>query len=130
MDIKKIEKFLKEELQLTLHPKKRYFQSVYKGVSFLGTRIYPHCRYPSNRIQQKFKKALHDLPSENFKPETLISYLGFLKHMQGDKFIARMFRKYHLDYRLYLELRSPDSRPILEIVEDLRQQAIANQKQK
>lgn len=127
-DIKKIKKFLQKELLLTLHPKKLYFQSVYKGVPFLGVRIYPHCLYPSNRIQQKFKKALHDLPSENFKPETLISYLGFLKHMQGDKFVAKTFKKYNLDYNLYLELRSPDSRPVLEVVKDLRQQAIDNQK--
>ena len=125
-DVKKIEKFMREELQLTLHPKKRYYQSVYKGVPFLGTRIYPHCLYPSNRIQQKFKKAIHDLSSINFKPETLISYLGFLKHTQSDKFVAEVFKKNNLDFNLYRELRSDNPRPTLEIVEDLRWQALAN----
>ena len=44
-DVNKIDDFLKRELGLVLHPKKRYCQPVRRGMSFLGARIYPYCLF-------------------------------------------------------------------------------------
>lgn len=74
-------KSLREELELTLHPKKRYMQSVYKGMPYLGARIYPRCLYPSDRTQAKFWKAVRDYDSGVGKAESVISYLGHMKHL-------------------------------------------------
>lgn len=119
-DVKKIERFLKDELQLTLHPKKRYYQSVYKGVSFLGARIYPRCLYPSDRIQKKFEQALYNLRSGRVKNETVISYFGYLKHLDADKYVKKVFDKYGYDYDLYLESKTPTRRPWNDIIDDMR----------
>ena len=80
-DIRLIEEFLRNELGLTLHPKKRYCQSVYKGMPYLGARIYPHCLYPSDRLQAKFQKAIHDYDKGKGNINTVISYLGHIWHM-------------------------------------------------
>ena len=56
-DVVKIEDFLRIELRLTLHKKKRYYQEVKKGMSFLGARTHPHCLYPSDRLQRNFSRA-------------------------------------------------------------------------
>lgn len=118
-DIKKIEKYLRDELQLTLHPKKRYFQSVYKGVNFLGARIYPHCYYPSNRLQSKLNAVLRNL--DQVSSETVASYFGLYKHLNGEKYVHRLFVKYGLDFRLYQEFQSPTrTRSVLEIIRELK----------
>ncbi|MBQ2660845.1 RNA-directed DNA polymerase [Candidatus Saccharibacteria bacterium] len=119
-DVPVIEEFLKEELGLTLHPKKRYYQSVYKGISFLGVRIYPHCLYPSNRIQKKFKYTLHKLGTDEIKKETVVSYFGYLKHLDVAKYVKQMFDKYGHDYNLYLESLSPNRRSWDEIMNDFK----------
>lgn len=120
-DVKKIERFLKDRLLLTLHPKKRYYQSVYKGVPYLGARVYPHCIYPSNRLQKKFNHVLYELThGGKISDETVIAYFGFLVHCDADKYIRKMFDKYGLDYGLYLESKQPDRRPWKEIIAELK----------
>lgn len=44
-------KFLKEELHLTLHPKKIYLQKAGNGVQFLGTFIKPFYTVSDRRIK-------------------------------------------------------------------------------
>jgi len=50
----KIEAFLDGELQLELHPLKRYLQHYTKGVNFLGAVIKPHRSYIANRTKKNF----------------------------------------------------------------------------
>ena len=120
-DTKRIEKFLKDDLDLTLHPKKHYCQSIYKGVPFLGARIYPHCLYPSDRIQAKFKRALAGYRTGRIKDETLISYLGFVEHLDADKYVKRLFDKYGYDFRLYQEFKDKKHRRSMQqILDDLK----------
>ena len=118
-DVQVIERFLKERLRLTLHPKKRYYGSVYQGVSFLGYRIYPHCLYPSNRLQQKLRKIAYELKRGTARPEIVTSYFGLLAHMNADNFVKRLFNTYGLDYRLYEEIKRTDRRPLDEIIKSL-----------
>ncbi len=122
-DTARIRDFLYYQLDLTLHPKKYYVQSVYKGVSFLGARIYPRSLVPSDRLQSKFKKAVKNFVGTNGRDlkarETLISYFGLLRHLHADKFVGKVFDQYDLDFNLYLESKSIDRRPFYEILDDL-----------
>lgn len=56
-----IEKYLKEELLLTLHPNKSYLQHINKGVAFLGAVVYPYRIHPGKRLKTNMKIALEDL---------------------------------------------------------------------
>ena len=75
--------WLKENLRITLHPKKVYLQEVKKGVKFLGYVIKPGRLYAGNQVVYAFRKAAEKMcKSEN--PEKYIpsvnSYLGILRH--------------------------------------------------
>ncbi len=120
-DVLKMDAFLKE-MGLTLHPVKRYYQPAEKGMPFLGARIYTHCLYPSNRLQKKLKKAMYQIHHGQVKDATIISYFGFFKHLDGDKYVKKIFQAADLDYNLYLEAMSDDKdrRPMPDIIRDLR----------
>ncbi len=90
-DLRKIEAFLKNEMSLTLHPEKRYVQSVYKGVNFVGARVHPHCIYPSNRIQSHLPKALKKLIEEDGELDPVIAYAGILQHFDSYKYMRKLF---------------------------------------
>lgn len=124
-DVKIIEQFLREELQLQLHPKKRYYQSIYRGVTYLGVKIYPHCLYPGNRLQGKFRRAVAGLALKQTNNETMNSYLGLFKHLDGRKFVKRVFRQYGVCMELYDEWmrESGNRRKSNEIVDEMRAQA-------
>ena len=97
-DIKLIENFLKNRLNLTLRPTKRYCQSVYKGMPYLGARIYPRCLYPSDRLQAKFRKAIYDYDRSKGSIDTVISYFGHVRHMDADEFVRKVFREVGWNY--------------------------------
>ncbi|MDO5480517.1 MAG: RNA-directed DNA polymerase [Candidatus Saccharibacteria bacterium] len=92
-DIPRIEKFLKDEMALTLHPKKRYFQEVHKGVEFLGAVIYPYHTVPTRRFKNNFCKNLAEVGMGYRDVAAVTSYLGRLKHMDGKKLAAKVFRQ-------------------------------------
>ncbi len=120
-DVKKMEVFL-QYMGLTLHPVKRYYQPAEKGLPFLGARIYIDCLFPSNRLQKKLKRTMYKVHHGQVKDETIISYFGFFKHLDGDKYVKKIFRAADLDYNLYLEAISDDKnrRPMKDIIRDLR----------
>ena len=95
--IKKVRSFLKNQLNLTLHPKKIYLQSVYSGVEFLGTFIRPEFTQSSRRVKNNFVQTLKNAAesAEKQKPSTqkvkkifasINSYLGILGHYKNYKF--------------------------------------------
>jgi len=90
--IPKVRYFLKQELGLTLHPKKVYLQNFKKGVYFLGVFIKPYRIYIGKKTKQKFnakliswnrnvktKNNLSDEQSNGFV-SCVNSYLGIMKH--------------------------------------------------
>ena len=95
-DLKRIREFLSEELELTLHPKKMYVQDVYKGFTFAGARVTPHCRMPSNRVQRHFEAALKRLAQGEGNIEGVISYIGLMRHMDSWKYVTKQLEKYQL----------------------------------
>ena len=97
-DIKKIEEFLKDELELILHPKKRYLQEVHKGVEFLGAVVYPNHLAPSKRFKNNFYKAAAEAGMSFRDADSIASYLGLSKHYDAKKFSKRLFDYYGWDY--------------------------------
>jgi retron-type reverse transcriptase len=108
--------FLKDELQLELHPLKIYLQHYSKGVTFLGVIIKPHRLYIARRTKNNFYRCISywDYFLEREKPAQkdlqllrsgLNSYLGILRHYRTYN-IRRNFllKKPHAFFRYgYLE---------------------------
>lgn len=72
----KIEAFLKEKLQLELHPNKVYIKTYGSGVDFLGWIHFPHHRQIRTTTKRKLVRKLKGFP----KPQTVSSYRGLLGH--------------------------------------------------
>ena len=88
-----IENYLKTNLQLQLHPKKRYLQHHSKGLAFLGVMIKPNRIYVGNRIKSNFYTVLkqqNEVVSTSLIDKSvgmqfvsrMNSYLGIMKHYQ------------------------------------------------
>ena len=92
-DVPKIERFLKEEMDLILHPRKRYFQEVHKGVEFLGAVVYLFHTVPTRRFKNNFCKNLAEVGMGYRDVAAVTSYLGRLKHMNGKKLAYRVFEQ-------------------------------------
>ncbi len=106
-------RFLKDELNLALHPKKIYLQKADNGVQFLGTFIKPFYTVSNRRIKNNFVQCLkkyaalaedHKLnPQERLKCLSSInSYLGIMLHYKTHNFrkkqILLYFKKYLKNY--------------------------------
>jgi RNA-directed DNA polymerase len=75
--IPQIQNFLKKELKLQLHPKKVSIKTFASGVDFLGWIHFPTHRIIRTTTKRRmFKK----LKQNNYKQESLQSYLGLLNH--------------------------------------------------
>jgi hypothetical protein len=107
--IPKIKRFLKNELKLTLHPKKIYFQHYTKGVEFLGALIKPWRNYISSRVKNSFWETIQIINSKlegeklnkGEKERALSqinSYLGAVSHANTfnlrKKFLSRLNRRF------------------------------------
>lgn len=78
--IPKISKYLQDNLNLELHPKKIYLQEVNKGLPFLGAIIKPNRIYPSKRIIKSFREKINLVVEKKLTdPSFFNSYLGQLK---------------------------------------------------
>jgi RNA-directed DNA polymerase len=75
-----ISEFLNQHLKLQLHPDKLYIKTLYSGVDFLGWVNFPHHRVL--RIATK-KRMFRNLKKNNYKKESVNSYLGMLSHGDG-----------------------------------------------
>ena len=97
-NIRGIETFLKT-IGLTLHPKKRYVQNVKHGVAFLGVVIYPGVIVPGKRFKKQFYESARLVAEGRKTPETVVSYLGFLSHISGEKLIRKVFDEFGWKYQ-------------------------------
>lgn len=79
--IPQIRDYLKNDLKLTLHPKKIYLQPVTNGFPFLGAFILPHRIYPGRRIVGNFRKAVLKPDKDVIRQANMItSYKGLFTH--------------------------------------------------
>ena len=103
--VPRIERFLKDALGLTLHPRKRYLQHHSKGVPFLGVIIKPHRITTAKRTKGNFYDAIarQNVLVADTKPTreeqsaflcSMNSYLGIMKHYQTYGLRKRMLIKH------------------------------------
>ncbi|MBQ3445676.1 hypothetical protein IJG29_03060 [Candidatus Saccharibacteria bacterium] len=91
-DVAKMEKFLIDSLELTLHVKKRYFQQASKGVEFVGAKIYARSIAPGRRMRAKFPSELEKLIAGKGNIDTVVSYLGLMRHIDAESFICKYLK--------------------------------------
>lgn len=99
------EQFLKEELGLTLHPKKIYLQPAKIGVPFLGAYIKPNYIMAGKRVLKNFmqKARGYEKLAQNHKPSkeelnqiqaSINSYLGIMRHYKSWRFRVKVLKEY------------------------------------
>ena len=74
--IPKIQEFLRQELKLELHQNKVFIKTFASGIDFLGWINFPNHRILRTSTKRRILKRI----KENNKPETIVSYLGLLRH--------------------------------------------------
>ena len=91
-----IAEYLQSQLQLTLHPDKKYLQHFSKGLPYLGAVIKPHRKYMARRTKGNLYLAIekHNRVVRDHKPTSdekyafiscMNSYLGIMKHFKTYK---------------------------------------------
>lgn len=99
------DQFLKEELGLTLHPKKIYLQPAKNGVPFLGAYIKPNYIMAGKRVLKNFmqKARGYEKLAQNHKPSkeelneiqaSINSYLGIMRHYKSCRFRVKVLKEY------------------------------------
>ena len=98
-DVAIIEDYLRSELELTLHPKKRSFQYADQGVPFIGAVVYPGRIVPSRRAQRNFYQAAYEFSTRGKGDlDGLIARIGGMKHINSRKFLKRVFDAYGWEF--------------------------------
>lgn len=88
--IPKIAKFLKTNLDLSLHENKIVLKKYTQGIDFLGYIVLPHYILPRTKTKRRiFKKLKEKIGLENFN-QSLQSYLGYLKHANAYKLTSKL----------------------------------------
>lgn len=80
----KLGMFLKEKLDLEMHPRKVEIRKLQQGVDFLGYVSLPHYSVLRTRTKRRMLARV--------APKSLSSYLGVLSHCRGEK-IKKQFEK-------------------------------------
>ena len=97
-----LSKFLKEQLGLTLHPRKMYLQHYSKGVRFLGCVVLPYRIVPASRMKRRMSAAFVDSNLGILSPDVirakLNSYLGLMRHMSSQNFVRKQIGKVVVPY--------------------------------
>lgn len=90
----KIQDFLNGNLKLNLHPDKVFIKSIYSGVDFLGWIHFP--KYNILRTATK-KRMYRKLIENDYKRESVISYLGLLKYGNTFKIEKKILEKNNIN---------------------------------
>ena len=101
-DMKAIEEML-TGMGLKLHKKKVYIQSIKRGVTFLGSRVYPNRILPGPRVIKNYRKAVYLIAAGKGNMDTLVSYMGHMAHMKGQKIQKKIFEEVGWDWKFYKE---------------------------
>ena len=96
-DLVLIDAFL-TDIGLKLHPKKIHIQEASRGTEFLGMVVYPGRIVPGKRIVRNYQRALLSYEMGFKDDDSILSYMGLLKHVDGTRTQHRLFGKAGLDY--------------------------------
>ncbi|WP_455628874.1 reverse transcriptase domain-containing protein [Parabacteroides chinchillae] len=106
-----IRDYLRENLDITLHPKKIVLQPYQKGINFLGAVVKPYRTYIHNRAKRKFKNELYlweKKLANNPNPSKYLllqmrasinSYLGIMQHFRTMNLKRRILSDRPLIYK-------------------------------
>ena len=98
-DVEVIKKYLKEELSLTLHPKKQYKQPADKGIPFIGAVVYPGFIIPGKRVRRNCYKAAYRLATNGDGDlDGFVSRMGCAQHINSRKFFKQLFDTFGWEY--------------------------------
>ena len=113
---KQIDRFLKERLTLSLHPKKSVQQSIYKGINFVGVIVKPNYSLVRRRIVNSLKQKLAEFnagaipdSSENFENRlnsilaVINSYYGQFCHADTFNLRRAVYAKHFGVLKSYLD---------------------------
>ena len=93
-DVGKIERYLREELDVKLHPNKRYIQKIDKGLPFLGVMIYPRRIVPGRRVVLNFRNAVKRVIAGELDPDVVQSYVAYMENLNGRNVMMRIFQEH------------------------------------
>lgn len=98
-DIEVIDSFLKENLDLTLHPKKRFCQSTDHGIPFVGAVIYPRFITVGQRSKRKcFAAAYQFATNGRGEVSNIVSRIGSVSHINSRHFFQKVFDTFGWEY--------------------------------
>lgn len=98
-DVEVIRQYLQFQLGLTLHPHKRYYQTVDHGVPFIGATVYPGYIVPSRRAKRKAYQAAYRLATNGEGEITgIVSRMGCLVHINSRRFFKQLFDTFGWEY--------------------------------
>jgi len=82
--------FLKNNLNLELHPKKIIFRKLNWGMDFLGYVVLPHYVLPRTKTKRRILKKIKEKINSDSFGQSLASYLGYLSHVSAYKFFQEL----------------------------------------
>lgn len=93
-----IQLFLKEKLDIELHPNKIIYRKFASGVDFLGYIVFPHYILPRTKTKRRLLKKIRQKVWEHKEGkitydrlnQTIQSYLGFLGHANSYEFRQKL----------------------------------------
>jgi len=78
-----IREFMRDRLNLVLHPKKIKLQPAVKGFAFLGAYVYPNVAVVGERVAKNFRGCVFGpFASYEKQAQRVQSYLGLLTHFK------------------------------------------------
>jgi retron-type reverse transcriptase len=112
--IPQIQSFLKDQLKLTLHPKKIVLQDYKKGIKFVGAYLMPGRIYSDKRTKGNFYHLIdqwnttirnHQLSPEEIQhfQASANSYLGFMRHYKTFRLRKRIFNRMSARFDRFLQ---------------------------
>lgn len=93
--ILKIEKFLRENLKLSLHENKIIIRKYNQGIDFLGYIVLPHYILPRTKTKRRLLKKLQEKMGQPNFNQSLQSYLGYLSHANTYRIANQIKNKFY-----------------------------------
>lgn len=96
-DMKAISTYL-EGWGMYLNTKKTRIIPVWQGVPFLGAVLKEHRILPDKRMTRNFRQSAIEMVGGFNSIESIVSYLGMLKHYDADRVISKIFHEVGWEY--------------------------------
>ena len=114
------QQFLRDNLNLELHPNKIILRKLSWGIDFCGYIALPYYILPRLKTKRRmFKKVAEKRNSLNFY-QTLASYLGYLSHANTYKLRKQLYAKLGLDQLVTIVYTLYTMQTVIHVKADLK----------